>query len=36
MHSLIWSDGISGFSLIAFILWSIIIAQEWDKTPEIS
>jgi hypothetical protein len=35
MHGLIWSDGISGFSLIAFILWSVIVAQEWDKTSEI-
>jgi hypothetical protein len=32
MHSLIWLDGISGLSLICFVLWSGVIAQEWRDT----
>jgi hypothetical protein len=32
MHGLIWSDAFSGLSLIAFILWSGGVAQEWRKT----
>lgn len=29
MHSLIWLDGVSGLSLIGFLLWSCIVVQEW-------
>ncbi|PZO44988.1 MAG: hypothetical protein DCF19_00375 [Pseudanabaena frigida] len=29
MHGLIWFDAISGLSLISFMLWSSVIAQEW-------
>jgi hypothetical protein len=36
MHELIWSDALSGISLIAFILWSGAIAQEWQGTKQIS
>ena len=36
MHSLIWSDGISGLSLILFILWSSGLAQEWRRTTSIN
>jgi hypothetical protein len=36
MHSLIWSDALSGMSLITFILWSGGIAQEWRKTTAIN
>jgi hypothetical protein len=32
MHSLIWLDGVSGLSLICFVLWSGVIAQEWRDT----
>jgi hypothetical protein len=32
MHSLIWLDAISGLSLIGFVLWSCVAAQEWRKT----
>jgi hypothetical protein len=36
MHSLIWSDAVSGLSLISFILWSSGLAQEWRKTTAIN
>jgi hypothetical protein len=29
MHGLIWLDAISGLSLISFLLWSCVAAQEW-------
>jgi hypothetical protein len=32
MHSLIWLDGVSGLSLICFIFWSGVMAQEWHDT----
>jgi hypothetical protein len=32
MHGLIWLDGISGLSLIGFLLWSWILAQEWRSS----
>jgi hypothetical protein len=32
MHGLIWLDALSGMLLIAFLLWSIFIAQEWQAT----
>lgn len=34
MHSLIWLDAISGLSLIGFLGWSLVTAQEW-RSPEI-
>jgi hypothetical protein len=36
MHSLIWSDAVSGLSLISFILWSSGLVQEWRKTTAIN
>lgn len=35
MHSLIWLDGVSGLSLILFLLWSCIVAQEW-RNPQVT
>ncbi|MDJ0703369.1 MAG: hypothetical protein QNJ46_08820 [Leptolyngbyaceae cyanobacterium MO_188.B28] len=32
MHSLIWLDAVAGLSLICFLLWSGVIAQEWRTT----
>jgi hypothetical protein len=32
MHSLIWLDGVSGLSLICFVFWSGVMAQEWHDT----
>lgn len=32
MHSLIWLDGVSGLSLLGFLLWSGVVAQEWRST----
>lgn len=32
MHSLIWLDGVSGLSLICFVFWSGVVAQEWHDT----
>ena len=29
MHSLIWLDGVSGLSLLGFLVWSYVVAQEW-------
>ncbi len=29
MHILIWLDGVSGLSLICFVFWSGVMAQEW-------
>jgi hypothetical protein len=29
MHSLIWLDALSGVTLISFLLWSGLFAQEW-------
>jgi hypothetical protein len=36
MHGLIWSDALSGLSLLAFIWWSGVITQEWQSTKQIS
>jgi hypothetical protein len=36
MHGLIWSDAISGLSLIAFILWSSGLAKEWQTTTSMN
>jgi hypothetical protein len=35
MHGLIWSDALSGLSLIIFILWSSAISQEWRSPQKI-
>jgi hypothetical protein len=32
MHSLIWLDGLSGLSLICFIVWSWAILKEWKNS----
>lgn len=29
MHILIWTDVIAGLSVVAFLTWSLLIAQEW-------
>ncbi len=34
MHSLIWVDALSGLSLICFLLWSGLIAQEWQTIED--
>jgi hypothetical protein len=34
MHTLIWTDVIAGLSVVAFLTWSLLIAQEWRKTEE--
>ncbi len=34
MHAFIWTDVIAGSSVVAFIIWSALIAQEWRKTEE--
>jgi hypothetical protein len=31
MHFLIWTDAIAGISLLFFILWSALIAREWQE-----
>ena len=31
MHALIWTDVIAGLSVVAFIVWSLLIAQEWRQ-----
>jgi hypothetical protein len=31
MHGLIWLDALSGLALTGFLLWSGIIAQEWQR-----
>jgi hypothetical protein len=33
MNAMIWSDGIVGFSLIAFVLWSALIDRPWQFSP---
>ncbi|WP_019508381.1 hypothetical protein [Pleurocapsa sp. PCC 7319] len=35
MHILIWTDVIAGLSIVGFIIWSFLIAQEWRITEEI-
>jgi hypothetical protein len=35
MHLLIWTDVFAGLSVVAFITWSLLIAQEWRTTEEI-
>jgi len=35
MHLFIWSDAIAGLAVIAFIVWSALIAQEWRSVEEI-
>ena len=32
MHAFIWSDVIAGLSVVGFIIWSGLIAQEWSGT----
>ncbi len=32
MNAMIWSDGIVGFLLVAFLLWSILIDQPWKAS----
>jgi hypothetical protein len=34
MHTLIWTDLIAGLSVVAFLTWSLLIAQEWRTTEE--
>jgi hypothetical protein len=36
MHELIWSDAVSGLSLIIFILWSSGLAKEWQLTTSMN
>lgn len=31
MHLLIWTDVIAGLSVVAFLTWSLLIAQEWSN-----
>ena len=35
MHILIWTDVIAGLSVVAFLTWSFLIAQEWRINREI-
>jgi hypothetical protein len=35
MHILIWTDVIAGLSIVAFLTWSLLIAQEWRNNKEI-
>jgi hypothetical protein len=35
MHSLIWLDAVSGLSLIGFLLWSSVLAQEWRRETKL-
>ncbi|MBW4534824.1 MAG: hypothetical protein KME09_12895 [Pleurocapsa minor HA4230-MV1] len=35
MHLLIWTDVFAGLSVVAFIIWSALIAQEWRSSKEI-
>ncbi|PSB10519.1 hypothetical protein C7B62_09175 [Pleurocapsa sp. CCALA 161] len=35
MHILIWTDVITGLSVVAFLTWSLLIAQEWRSNKEI-
>ena len=32
MHVFIWLDAIAGLSVVAFIIWSALITQQWRKT----
>lgn len=34
MHAFIWSDAIAGLSVVGFIIWSVLIAQEWSLSEE--
>lgn len=35
MHVLIWSDAIAGLSIVGFIIWSVLILQEWRTKEKI-
>ncbi|MGL5074631.1 MAG: hypothetical protein ACRDBG_02160, partial [Waterburya sp.] len=35
MHLLIWTDVFAGLSVVAFIIWSALIAQEWRISKDI-
>ena len=35
MHLFIWFDALAGLAVIAFILWSALIAQEWRNAREV-
>lgn len=35
MHILIWTDVVAGLSVVAFLVWSFFIAQEWRTSQEI-
>lgn len=35
MHLLIWTDAIAGLSVVAFLTWSFLFAQEWRTNREI-
>ena len=35
MHLFIWSDAIAGLAVVAFIVWSALITQEWRNAEEI-
>mgnify|MGYP003433661537 FL=1 len=35
MHILIWTDVFAGLSVVAFLTWSLLIAQEWRSNKEI-
>ena len=35
MHAFIWMDIIAGLSVVAFLTWSLLIAQEWHINREI-
>ena len=35
MHLFIWSDAIAGLAVVAFIVWSALIIQEWRSAEEI-
>lgn len=34
MHILIWTDVIAGLSVVAFLTWSLFVAQEWRSSQE--
>ena len=35
MHAFIWIDVIAGLSVVAFLVWSLLIAQEWRIKEEV-
>ena len=34
MHAFIWSDTIAGLTVVGFIVWSVLLAQQWRTAKE--